>query len=88
MYTVRVSGVGWNPVYESVEVTDGQEAVLAFLMSESAKNMGEVIVYGASRAPEKLTNAPAAISVVTPLQIENAQSHGSVAKDDGAPTRC
>ena len=80
MYTVRVSGVGWNPVYESVEVTDGQEAVLAFLMSESAKNMGEVIVYGASRAPEKLTNAPAAISVVTPLQIENAQSHGSVAK--------
>lgn len=79
-YTVRVSGVGWNPMVKSVEVTEGTPATIAFTMSESAKNMGEVIVYGASRAPEKLTSAPAAISVVTPLQIEQASSHGSVGK--------
>jgi len=79
-YTVRVSGVGWNPVSHTVTVADGGEATATFLMVESAKNMGEVIVYGASRAPEKLTSAPAAISVVTPLQIEQAASHGSVGK--------
>ncbi len=79
-YTVRVSGVGWIPNVQEVTVTDGGEGTVTFRMVESAKNMGEVIVYGASRAPEKLTSAPAAISVVTPLQIEQAASHGSVGK--------
>lgn len=79
-YTLKVTGVGWNPVERSIEVVEGETTTENVSLEESANHMGEVIVYGASRVPEKLTNAPAAISVVTPLQIENAESHGSVAK--------
>jgi outer membrane receptor for ferrienterochelin and colicins len=79
-YTVRVTGIGWNPESRTVTVEGTGDEPLVIEMQESAKNMGEVIVYGASRQPEKLTTAPAAVSVVTPLDIENASSHATVAK--------
>ncbi len=79
-HTIRVSGVGWNRSERELTVSEGDDVTAEFLMIVSASNMGEVIVYGASRQPEKLTNAPAAISVITPMQIENAESHGLTAK--------
>ena len=79
-YTVKVTGVGYNPFELKVTVSGEDQVEILAGMQQSAKNMGEVIVYGASRQPEKLTSAPAAISVVTPLQIQNASSHAMMAK--------
>ena len=78
-YTITASHVGWNK--KSVVVTNEMSSsALDLLLTQSSQNLGEVIVYGASRHAEKLTNAPAAISVVTPEQLELASSHGSVGK--------
>ena len=40
----------------------------------------EFTVYGASRIQQKITDAPAAISVLLPKEITRAASHGQVAK--------
>lgn len=79
-YSIKASGIGWNAATQQVTVKPGETATLEFTLQQSAKNMGEVIVYGASRQAEKLTTAPAAISVVTPAQLERASSHDQLGK--------
>lgn len=79
-YSIKASGIGWNAETQQIEVTADKPAVLTFALQESVKNMGEVIVYGASRQPEKLTTAPAAIAVVTPAQLERASGHDQLGK--------
>lgn len=79
-YTIKVTGIGWMVAIKKIEVRGNQSTNLDFMLVQSAQNVGEIIVYGASRQQEKLTTAPAAISVVTPLAIEQATAHGSVGK--------
>lgn len=79
--TIKASHVGWNAKSISLPLeTSSDKIEVEILLLQSNKNMGDVIVYAASRQAEKLTTAPAAISVVTPAQIEIASSHGLVGK--------
>lgn len=78
-YTVRISHIGWTKSEFKVSATQILTDLRLFV-KPNASTLGEVVVYGASRHAEKLTNAPAAIGIVTPQQLEIASSHGSVGK--------
>lgn len=80
-YTLEVRGLGWLAEDRSgVVATEGDTTNVNIVVRSDAKNTGEIVVYGAARQAQKLTEAPAAISVITPLQIELAGSHGQIAK--------
>ena len=65
-------------VTSAVEVGDGQELRLD-RQSESTETFAETItVYSASRRAERITEAPAAISVIPAEQIERQASHGQL----------
>ncbi len=79
-YVVVASGPGWIAEERNVSVADDVIGVVRFLMRSAARNANEVIVYGASRRPQKLTDAPAAVSVVTPLDAERMAPTGQIAR--------
>ncbi len=78
--TVKVWGIGWNPKETTVTVTASDTVRVSIGLDPTNRNMGEVTVYAASRRGEKLTDAPAAIDIVTPMAIEQASAHGQTAK--------
>ncbi|MEO8166800.1 MAG: carboxypeptidase-like regulatory domain-containing protein, partial [bacterium] len=66
-YTLVVTLVG----YESQQITDvavsaGSVTTRNISMEESSVQIGDVTVYGASMRGEKITDAPAAVSVLSP----------------------
>lgn len=77
-YTMRVTAVGYMTEERLVEVSDSDTTKLVFALGLSTWNSNEVIVYAASRQPEKLTHAPAAISIIGPAQLERNEAHGSI----------
>jgi outer membrane receptor for ferrienterochelin and colicin len=40
----------------------------------------DIVVYGASRRKQKLTEAPAAVNVITPTELERGSIHGQLGK--------
>ncbi len=79
-HTVKIWGLGWLPQERSVDVTGSDTVRVAFVLDPTNRNMGEIMVYAASRRGEKLTDAPAAIDIVTPMALEQAAAHGQTAK--------
>ncbi len=77
-YAVQFSTPGWNTVTRNVTVADDVEGSL-FIDMQQTKDR-EIIVYSAARSPQKITDAPAAISVVTSDQIQRAAPTGQVAR--------
>ncbi len=77
---LKITHLGWTTVEVDAEVQVLDALPRVYKLQQSYSDMSEVVVYGASRQPEKLTTAPAAVSVVTPQQIEIAGSHASVGK--------
>lgn len=64
---------------QTVNTQAGTNGIKVMIESNTI-NTSEVVVYGASRRKEKITQAPAAISVVQPKDIEKAASHGQIAR--------
>jgi outer membrane receptor for ferrienterochelin and colicins len=60
--------------FVSEEVTVGSRAVINMILAPDIKNLGEIVVVSASRRPEKLTEAPATISVITARDIDELPS--------------
>jgi iron complex outermembrane receptor protein len=79
-YVVAASGPGWITEERTSTVADDVIGVVRFLLRSTARNANEVIVYGASRRPQKLTDAPAAVGVVTPLDAERMAPTGQIAR--------
>jgi len=77
---VTFSGPGWLTEERVVIVADDVYGTVSVAMRPTSTNTGDVVVYGAARRRQKLTEAPAAISVVTPMDIERANAHGSIGK--------
>ncbi|MBU3741188.1 MAG: TonB-dependent receptor [Candidatus Kapabacteria bacterium] len=77
---VRFSGPGWLTEQRTVIVADDVFGSVSVALRSTSKNTGDVVVYGAARRKQKLTDAPAAVSVVTPLDIERGNAHGSIGK--------
>jgi len=68
-------------LWKDLEIsTDNNTSDLKVFMDAATINSNEVLVYGASRRKEKITQAPAAVSVVQLKDIEKAVSHGQIAR--------
>jgi outer membrane receptor for ferrienterochelin and colicins len=69
-YTVTAKHLGYSPVTSAnVSVGSGATATTNFSMVEAPSQLNEVVTI-ASRAPEKVLDAPATVSVVTAAQVE------------------
>jgi outer membrane receptor for ferrienterochelin and colicins len=67
--TISASFVGYTSVEKTVDITAGGTIALDFSLEESGL-MADDVVVTASRRPEKLTEAPATISVISARDLE------------------
>jgi outer membrane receptor for ferrienterochelin and colicins len=68
-YTVSTSYVGFAVTNQIIEVPSTGETVMDVALSTNVR-MGEEVVVTASKRPEKITRAPAAISVISAHDLE------------------
>ena len=78
-YTINASLIGYAPSSININVSSSNNTVM-FKLEEREARTEDITVYGASRRQQKITEAPAAISVVMPTELSRANSHGQVAK--------
>lgn len=78
--TIAFNAVGFATKEVAVTVKDDDTVVLDVVLDDRAIDVPDVVVYSASRAPTKLTEAPAAISVIRPVELERNTSHGQMAR--------
>jgi iron complex outermembrane receptor protein len=78
--TIVVSGVGYKRIEQTIGLSPNEETVANFVLEVEAVRAQDVIVYGASRRKQKLTEAPAAVSVITPIELERGAVHGQLGK--------
>jgi iron complex outermembrane receptor protein len=70
-HRVRATFIGYEENTLTVRVAAGQTASVNFSMSETGV-LGDAIVVSASRRPEKITEAPASIAVVTATELRRS----------------
>lgn len=78
--TVVFSMLGFETAREQVEVGDGQTVTVDVALPAGFVEMGMITVIGASRRPTRIVEAPAAVSVVTPEQLQREALHGQLPK--------
>jgi len=76
--TVLFRWPGFRPYQAQVDVVAGQTATLDVALEAAPIPLGEIVVSGASRTPERVVEAPAAVSVVEPQVLEDASVTGQV----------
>ena len=74
--TLTFRWIGYQPTEAKVSVVAGQTTTADVSLSQAPVQIGELVVEGASRAPERVVEAPAAISVVDPQIMINAAPTG------------
>lgn len=79
-YAVVVSVVGYETAETEVQVRSGETARRDFNLRPTAIMIGEVTVYGASLRKERITDAPAAVSVIDAREIARNAGHGQLPK--------
>lgn len=79
-YTLVASAVGFKSKEVSIRVDVNSELITDFLLEHSVVELGEVLVYGASLRRERITEAPAAISLVEGKDIALSAGHGQLPK--------
>jgi outer membrane receptor protein involved in Fe transport len=70
--TIVFRWLGYRPTEVHVSVEPGGTVTADAVMEAIAVSLSEIVVEGASRAPERIVEAPAAISVVPPEQLQAA----------------
>lgn len=89
MYEIRGVGPGSHTIVATligferqqiagVEVTAGGVLVRDIAMVDVSVQLGDITVYGASKRPERITEAPAAISALTLREIRLNAGHGQL----------
>ena len=68
--------LGYRPTQVDVTVEPGGTVTADAALEAVTISLGEIVVQGASRAPERIVEAPAAISVVPPDVLQNASITG------------
>ena len=76
--TLQVRSLGFAPLAVPVEVVAGRTVTVDITMQPLALRLSDVIVSTASRSPERIVEAPAAISVVSPQIIAALAPTGQV----------
>ena len=79
-YTVQASAIGFETAQASVSLAAGQRVEMNFSLRHSAVELSEVLVYGASLRKERITDSPAAISVVEAREISRVGGSGQLPK--------
>ncbi len=79
-YTVLVTSVGYESFEAAVQVRVGETTRRDFELRPSTIQVGEVLVYGASLRKERITEAPAAVSVINAKDIARGGTHGQLPK--------
>lgn len=69
-YTIAVSFLGFETGAREVTAAAGQTVTTDFALGEAAAAVGEVIVTGASRRPERVVESPSTISVITGAELD------------------
>jgi iron complex outermembrane receptor protein len=70
-HTLLFRWLGFEPHQEAVTVQGGATATVDARLAPQAISLGEIIVSTASRTPERVVEAPAAIAVVDPITLRN-----------------
>ncbi|MFQ3597476.1 MAG: TonB-dependent receptor [Chloroherpetonaceae bacterium] len=78
--TLVVSGVGYKRIEQTIGLSPNEETIANFVLEVEAVKAQDIIVYGASRRKQKLTEAPAAVNVITPAELERGTIHGQLGK--------
>ncbi|PVY39988.1 TonB-dependent receptor [Pontibacter virosus] len=73
-YNMRISYVGYTFPRQSITVSSGGTTDIGTVTMNTTQVVGEEIVVTASRRPEKLTEAPAAISVISTRDLTELPS--------------
>lgn len=68
-YTLRATFIGYNPFEQTITLQEGQELVVDIALEEKLFQGEEIVVSGSLR-PEKLTDTPATIGVITAADIQ------------------
>ncbi|MEX1274976.1 MAG: TonB-dependent receptor [Bacteroidota bacterium] len=79
-YTMRVSSVGFKRIEVTVNVVAGQTTARDFTLEHELVQVGEIMVYGASLRQERITDAPAAVSVIEAKDISRFAGSGQLPK--------
>ncbi len=75
-YTLFVRWLGFQPHQETVTVAAGATQRADVRLQPQTISLGEVIVLAASRTPERVVEAPAAIAVVDPITLRDQSITG------------
>ena len=78
-YRITAEKIGWKRQGTIIDMRAGA-ANIEVELQENETRMEEVTVFGAARREQKITEAPAAITVVTPVEINKGTSHGQIGK--------
>jgi iron complex outermembrane receptor protein len=76
--TVEFRAVGFAPQRKAVQVIEGQTIVLDVAMDRQVVRLSDMVVSTASRAPERIVEAPAAISVIPQPLVTAVAATGQV----------
>ncbi|MDH4070731.1 MAG: TonB-dependent receptor [Ignavibacteria bacterium] len=79
-YMLVVSSVGFEGKEVTVAVVSGQTAQIQISLAQRSVEMGDVTVLGASLRSEKITDAPASVTVLDAREIELNSVSGQVPK--------
>lgn len=77
-YSLKATALGLNPYEQNIELQDGENAVFNINMTASSNVMESMTVASASRRPERVVEAPAAVTVITQRELERATTSGQV----------
>jgi iron complex outermembrane receptor protein len=76
LQTLSFRWIGYQPVEAKVTVVAGQTTTADAVLSQAPVSIGELVVEGASRAPERVVEAPSAVSLVEPQIMINVAATG------------
>ncbi len=77
-YKLRVTFIGYQGLTMNVKVTPGETAAADFALRETGVRAGEILVIGASRHPERVVEAPAAVTALTTQILQRETISGQV----------
>lgn len=77
-YQVLFRWPGYWPRRDSIQVAPGASATVDATLEVQPINLGEIVVVAPSRTPERVVEAPAAVSLVDPTVARDLSSTGQV----------
>ncbi|MEX2000262.1 MAG: TonB-dependent receptor [Gemmatimonadales bacterium] len=75
---IQFRQLGFRPLDSEVNVTAGAAVTLDVGLVAAAIQLGDIMVEGASRAPERIVEAPAAVSVISRQEARDIASTGQI----------